>query len=92
MVHSLFRIPRHRLAVYDIFKTHFLRYDSQDRLPLTSHLSLVYVANDAGNKPGFLALDNQRIASPGALDRRYTGDTHDPAGLREEIEGVAVGH
>jgi hypothetical protein len=28
----------------------------------------------------------------GTLDRRYTGDTHDPIGLREEVERIAARH
>jgi len=77
-----------------IFKTYFLPNDPQEKFPLTSitclHCKLSRAINSSSRF--FLVLDNHVTSLAGTVDRRYTGDTHDPIGLREKTEGVATGH
>jgi len=77
-----------------IFKTHFLRNNSQDRRPLTSVACLHCKLLRAINLHARLSdnLGNYITSPAGTLDRRYTGDTHDPVGLREKVERIAACH
>jgi len=90
-MHSL-RLPRCTSSSI-IFKTYFLLNDPQE-LPLTSvaclHCRLLQAM--ISYSCFFLIFDNHVTSLAGAFDRRYTGDTHDPIGLREKIEGVTIGH
>lgn len=69
-----------------VYETYFLPNDPQEKFPLTSVACLHCKLSSSPR------LNNNVTSLAGTCDRRYTSNTHDPIGLREKIEGVAIGH